>query len=162
LFIGIDPGLNGGLAFLRGQNDFLLISMPLMPDRRVNGKQISFDLRRHSIVSERVIVVIEKSQSIRGQGITSAFNYGLNYGILLCCLQNSGLSFQEISPQKWKREFNLMKKEKEDSVSTAIQLFPACVDQVRRLNKRDSGKSVIVDGLAEALLLAEYGRRHMF
>lgn len=55
------------------------------------------------------------------------------------------------SPQRWKKEMMAdMGKDKDASRLRAIQLFPVVANRLDR--KKD-------DGRAEALLLAEYGRR---
>jgi len=62
-----------------------------------------------------------------------------------------GLSLEMPSPQRWKKEMLADQgKEKDASRFKAMQLFPTVAGQLNR--KKD-------DGRAEALLMAEYGRR---
>ena len=91
------------------------------------------------------------------QGVVGVFNYGIGYGAIRAALQIGMYPFQEITPMKWKKEFALIKKEKEDSVAVAHQLFP---NAPLFRDKRGGGK-VILHGRAEALLMAEYCRRRM-
>ena len=57
-----------------------------------------------------------------------------------------------VSPQKWKKEFNL-DSDKQKSIDTAKKLFPDVnLFRTNRCTKEH-------DGMAEALLIAEYGRR---
>ena len=160
IWIGIDPGKKGAIAHI-SDHEVCVYPMMLTVYDRLNGKGILNLLTNIVRSFEESFCLIEKSQAVRGQGIVSAFNYGVSYGIILACVQSSNIPFQEISSMRWKKEFNLLKKEKEDSVNTAIQLFPNITDRLRRPNKKDPSKFVIEDGSAEALLISEYARRKM-
>ena len=65
-----------------------------------------------------------------------------------------GISYQEIPPEKWKKEFGL-NTDKQKSIAVCRQLFPEA-------DLRHSERSrVDNDGMAEALLMAEYARRKL-
>ena len=90
-----------------------------------------------------------------GQGVKSMFNYGKSYGAVLASLDISKVPYQEIQPQRWKKEFNLIKKTKYDAAAVAAKLFP---DLPKYIFYGPRGG--LLDGRAEALLIAEYGRRY--
>ena len=153
-FIGIDPGQKGALSIIShyhyDDNKFIhVIDMPLFPSKEINtiGVREFFSV----IISRESICYIEKAQSMPRQGVTSTFNYGQGYGKLKAVLEILGISYQEISPQLWKKEFSLIKKDKKDSVTVAMKLFPEITFK--------TPKGRLLDGRAESLLIAEYCRR---
>lgn len=85
------------------------------------------------------------------QGSVSMFTFGENYGWLKGVLDMAEISYQEIAPQTWKKEFNL-NSDKAKSIEVARQLFP-------KVNFTPAGCRKPSDGMAEALLMAEYARR---
>ena len=58
-------------------------------------------------------------------------------------------------PKRWKAEFILNGKDKAASVETCRRLFPGVALRPSERCRKDS------DGMAEALLMAEYARRRM-
>jgi len=150
IFMGIDPGQKGGIAVLKMEDTFLL-EMPLC-NKNIDAMTIVTFLKTHILLNEKSFCIIEKAQPMPKQGVTSVFNYGEGYGELKAVLKFLKIPFQEVRPRVWKKEFNLNANKKR-SVSTCINLFPEIKDQLYGLRGR------LKDGIAEALLIAEYGRR---
>lgn len=99
----------------------------------------------------RLHVTIERAQAMPGQGITGMFNYGYGFGLWVGLLVGIGFSYTLVRPQRWKKVMLAdMAKDKGASVLRAKQLFPNVAEQLKLV--KDHNK-------AEALLLAEYGRR---
>ena len=94
---------------------------------------------------------VELVHAMPGQGVTSMFNFGKNFGFILGVLSACGLEPNLVSPQKWKRHFGL-KADKKDSIEKCKELFPEV--SLRRTSRCTTDS----DGMAEALLIAEYGR----
>ena len=84
-----------------------------------------------------------------GQGVASTFKFGKGYGEIIGVLATLGLGYRAISPAVWKREMGLQRAEKADSRRKAQELYPTA--SLARV--KDHGR-------AEALLIAEWGRRH--
>jgi hypothetical protein len=152
IFLGIDPGKTGAIAIL-APTFTEAIDTPLDeatgdidPDEmsRIVGGACSF--RRP------VVCAIERAQSMPQQSCVSTFTYGMGYGLWLGVLAAHRVSvFLRVRPHDWKKKMlpvgaNL--KDKMVSIRAARELFPN-VD----LGKRSDG------GRAEALLVAEFGRR---
>lgn len=175
IYIGIDPGQQGALAFIDNKRKKTwIIDMPLLPERGIDAKALHKIFLGHS--KDEPYVIIEKAQSMPGQSSVAMFNYGGGYHTILAVLQILGIPFQEVRSNKWKVEFgisglknkkkdkkekmtaeekkNAQKQRKEMAVKIAIQLFPKMKDEF--FTKR--GK--MLDGRAEALLMAEYAKRH--
>lgn len=87
-----------------------------------------------------------------GQGVTSMFHFGKSAGYIegvLCALR---IPFTLVTPQKWKKEFELH-SDKTESIKVCQKLFEGVNLLPTPRCKKPS------DGMAEALLIAEYGRR---
>ncbi len=149
IFIGIDPGQKGaiGMIQLHTLNDH-----EETYDMVIQGKELYSILRNikdgHGVP---VFCVLEAAQPMPKQGVKGIFTYGIGYGKIKAVLEILEIPFQEIHPSKWKKEFSLNKKGKAGSIKVAQQLFPNISFETER------GR--LLDGRAEALLLAEYGRR---
>lgn len=97
-------------------------------------------------------VVVEHVNAMPGQGVTSCFSFGQNFGFILGLLTAFRIPYELVRPQKWKREFSCT-SDKNTSIEVAQRLFPG-VD-LRRTPQCKKPH----DGICEALLMAEYARR---
>ena len=85
------------------------------------------------------------------QGVSSSFCFGEGKGMWEGILAALNIPVELVSPQRWKKEIMADQgKDKSAARFKAMALFPSLADQL---------KLVKHDGRAEALLLAEYGRR---
>jgi crossover junction endodeoxyribonuclease RuvC len=166
VFIGIDPGKDGAMAILGYRDTPILIPF--------NETEYANQLRRldpHTFCSMPVseaklhetlgikllepftpFCVVEHVNAMPGQGVTSCFSFGQNFGFILGLLTAFRIPYELVRPQKWKKEFSCT-SDKNTSISVAQRLFPG-VD-LRRTPKCTKPH----DGMAEALLMAEHARR---
>ena len=148
IYIGIDPGKSGGIALIE---DGQARTMPYS-DRQLFA---TFrEVKEKSNIWSEVICCLEKVGAMPGQGVTSMFNFGVSYGYIKGVLEANGIPYQEIPPQRWKKEFGL-NSDKAASVDVCRKLFP----DVNLLATPRCKKPH--DGMAEALLMAEYARRKL-
>jgi crossover junction endodeoxyribonuclease RuvC len=141
VYIGIDPGQTGAIAFI------------IAGTARVydfdDGDALSF-LKKLWLADEPTKAVIEKVGSMPGQGVSSTFKFGTNFGTWIGRLEALEIPFDFVTPQKWKKAmFDSMPKgdTKEMSRNRALRLFPHMAESLKR--KKDHNR-------AEALLLAQY------
>ena len=117
--------------------------------KQVNGAQIynEFLKRINKKKDDEVRVVIEQVSAMPGQGVTSMFNFGQSFGILkgICSAMQLPMFF--VRPAKWKKYFNLINSQKDDSRTRAIEIFPYFSTQLSK--KKDSNK-------ADAILIASF------
>ncbi len=141
MYLGIDPGKAGGYAYISedGTEAFPFDERELIGFLSVYKDNIRF-------------CVLEKVGAMPGQGVTSMFHFGENFGFIQGVLKSFGIPYELVPPQKWKKEFSIT-KDKNKSIEVCKRLFPA-------VNlKRTEGCKKDHDGMAEALLMAEYARR---
>lgn len=142
-YIGIDPGHSGGVAVIdeTGKIIWLMIYS-------------DYDLRKVAETYSDAAYVVEHVGAMPGQGVTSMFNFGKSFGYILGVLEANKCRYELVRPQKWKAEFGATSN-KNTSIAVAQRLFPkANLFRTERCTKKH-------DGMAEALLMAEYARRHM-
>lgn len=164
IFIGIDPGLNGAVAVIKPEfkdGDFVVPQVVAVHDtptltiegdktkRKYNKAAMAELLRPYH--GQDVLVILENVHSMPKQGVASSFSFGLGLGIWEGIIAALMLPLEMPSPQRWKKALlSDQGKEKDASRFKAMQLFPALATQFSRAKD---------DGRAEALLMAEYGRR---
>lgn len=154
---GIDPGLDGAVAFLP---DGWVRDTPTATvqngrkSKRVYLPTVMADTLR-AMQPDHIVIESQQAFSPPGRrvGAGSMFSLGFGFGMWQGIAAALGIPFTLVAPQTWKAEImNGMGKEKDASRVQAMRLFPQCTAELVR--KKD-------DGRAEALLIAEYGRRHL-
>lgn len=152
-FIGVDPGISGGIAYVDDDGHANAWKMPAT-EREI------FDLltwlcgRDEVGKSEGVTAMLERVGATPQMGVVSAFTFGKGYGGLLMALTAAGIPFDQVAPIKWQnvmevrtpkdRRAELGHKDKNINKRRAEQLFP---------------KIKVTHAIADALLLASYARR---
>ena len=146
IYIGVDPGKSGALAAIDQEGKIL--------------KLCTFDEQtyRDSVAElynrgEGIRCLIEKVGAMPKQGVSSTFNFGANFGWIQGLMFAFFIPYQLVTPRKWKNAFSL-NSEKADSIRTCKELFPDA--NLRRTERCKTDH----DGMAEALLMAEYARRY--
>ena len=133
IILGIDPGKSGGYAVF------------------ADGKCVaveSFDPR--AAISDLIrtkpdIAYLEQVHSMPAQGVHSVFTFGENFGWWQGVLQALEIPFERVTPQKWQKAMSCLSKgDKNVTKKRAAELFP---------------KIKVTHAIADALLIAEYGRR---
>jgi crossover junction endodeoxyribonuclease RuvC len=167
LFLGIDPGNTGAVCVIEtvaGKID--AISFFDTPVLRVEGKEKThtfLDAKQCAYIlslstsGSDCKVFLEKVSAMPGSdgkggrqtiGATSAFNFGMGYGVWIGICAGLILDIELVTPQAWKKTFSLVGQEKDAARLLAIQLFPQLEAKLAR--KKDIGR-------ADALLLAYHG-----
>jgi len=147
--IGIDPGLSGAIALLRNGDFAEVWDMPTMgrgsgTKQQINSAEVARILRECPPCASYMELV----GAMPGQGVSSMFNFGKAAGAVLGALAALQFPVVEVTPQKWKREFGLIGKEKDIARTVCQQLMP-----LAPLSRKKDG------GRADALLIALYGFR---
>ena len=147
-YLGVDPGLGGGLA---------LIASDATPDDVVPMPKTDHDLAEFfsalygiDAIPHKTFAIIERVHAMPKNGSISAFKLGQSYGTLRGLLAAFEIPYTEVSSSVWKRHHGLIAPagatdtvKKNLSKAKAQQLFP---------------NLKITHAIADALLIAEYGR----
>jgi crossover junction endodeoxyribonuclease RuvC len=156
--VGVDPGLNGALAFYDAlTGEFYVVDMPTLSVVR-NGK------KRRKIDGPALAAVIdlytngrsakiwfEQVGAMPGQGVTSMFSFGRATGVVEGEFYGQGFDIEpEIPPRVWQRALGLdAKGDKSVHRKLAQKLYPKHAHLFER--QKD-------DGRADAALILHYGR----
>lgn len=149
-FLGIDPGVNGGIAVVSWLGAAV---WPMHVTERDIWGLIKV-LRDTGIA----FAMIEKVGGFMGGGgknmaaAHTMFKFGASVGFLRGCLTSAGIPFDEITPQRWQKAIGVNKRSKAESKTQfknrlkqkAQQLFPYIPVTLKT---------------CDALLIAEYCKR---
>jgi Holliday junction resolvasome RuvABC endonuclease subunit len=149
--LGIDPGKSGALALV-GKRAVVDGEFVLVDETGVVELPFKLDNTERDIweclVSWRPQIefaYLEKVHSMPKQGVVSSFKFGQSYGFLRGMLIALEIPWEAVTPQKWQGALSCRTKgDKNITKARAQELFP----DVR-----------VTHALADALLIAEYGRR---
>lgn len=154
VFIGIDPGLTGAIAFLVGPR-YLVFDTPTVDQGgtlRCNPYEMSRIIRKHAPGIEAPRAAIELAQSAPDQSPVSSFNYATGYGMWLGALAAEEIEYVEPRPQEWMAMVFGSRRDKTVSTKTrslekARAMFPHAALTLQKHH-----------GRAEALLIAHWLR----
>lgn len=141
-YIGIDPGKKGAFALIYEDGKAIVHTW----DER------KFVFYMIEVQGSPCIACLEHVSAMPGQGVTSMFTFGQNFGFIQGVLTAYGIPYELVRPQKWKKEFSIT-GDKNSSIAVCKRLFPnVSLLRTEKCRKED-------DGLAEALLMALYAKR---
>lgn len=154
-WMALDPGSKSG-AIAVIDDDRRLVDLVKMPD---TDYDIAEEIREWA---DRVqMCLIESVGAFPGQGVTSSFHFGENYGFLRGVLVGYRIPFEVIAPRRWQTLLGVPAIPKRERAATgkrgslerkkstrrwAQRLFPELADKISLQT-------------ADALLLAECARR---
>lgn len=163
-FVGIDIGKEGAIKFLSSIHDYTCV-MPLDEEGALNIKMV------HAILSECVgkdfHVVFEKLTPLHLASKSSNWSLAHQYGAIEALCVSLNIPYTKVAPKEWQAEMlsNIAPLRKKDGTSDTKgrallkvkELFPD-------LSLTDPNKprsKVPHNGIVDAILLAEYGRRNI-
>lgn len=154
VFIGIDPGATGAVAFFSGPHH-VVFDIPTLKITRGKKKKTAFNypaivrlFRLLSIGTKKAekVVCLEEPPPSMGPGRHYAeIMLARAYELWPLFVMSKGWELHTVSPSQWKKDVGLLKKDKDDSRFKAMKLFP----KAAITRKKDHNR-------AEALLLAKY------
>lgn len=154
IYLGIDPGKGGGVAVIdEGGKVYAAYRMPERGRAMLNafGPDLVGLMRFGKFDA---VAMVEHVWSMPGQGHSGAFDFGRSVESVQMALVAADIPFELVIPRKWQAALGVVYpkgstdvEKKNIAKARAVKLFP-------RL------KIVITHAIADALLLAEYGRRH--
>lgn len=120
----------------------------------VAGKELDLGQIRDIVhQTQPRLAVVEKVGSMPGQGVASTFKFGKGYGSILGILAALDVPTELVTPQRWKGKVLAgTPKDKNAAIAYCRRVFPT-VDLVLPNCRKPH------DGMADALCLAEMGRR---
>jgi Holliday junction resolvasome RuvABC endonuclease subunit len=157
VYIGIDPGFDGAVAFMPDNAEPHWVMAPTLPIVVAGKNRRAYDLRECSEIARRIAdfpepkrVWIENLHAFPGQGAQATFQLGRSSMVWEAMLTAHRAPWESVQPQRWKRAIlGGLGKEKSATLAWAKAAYP-------RVNfPRNQEKAI---GVADALGMAQYGR----
>jgi crossover junction endodeoxyribonuclease RuvC len=152
-FLGIDPGIHGGMAMLEiDENNARVVDAIDIPTigtgakERVNVHAVQEWILQHG----PQFGFVERGQAMPKQGASSGFKFGRSVGSIEATIMLCNVPLEIIEPSMWKRALRLPGRDKEQARQRALAIFPQAAALLAR--KKDHQR-------AEAMLIALYGAR---
>lgn len=156
MIIAIDPGIDGAIVLMDPKSgDVTFYDMPVVAKAVGKGRQVCA-AQFAAIISEgkwlpplpgATTAVVELAGPTPQMGTTSAFSFGRSSGVIAGVLAALQVGTTYVRPQKWKKYFGLIGKDKDRSRTLAIAQHPELARHLTR--KKDVDR-------AEALLMAHW------
>lgn len=150
-FIGIDTGFSGAIAVLEDENPPKVWDCPTYKVER--GRELDFHAMPGLIPDKPAFAIIEIATPMPRDGKVSACKFVGTYYAWRMLLAVRGITWEDVRPIQWQNAIKVgvkKKSDKEASRRIATQMFPELSNELVRVEDH---------GRAEALLMAEYGRR---
>lgn len=170
IIIGIDTGLDGGIAILCPHKDPIVLVTPVL-DIKCAGKTKKGNnkTKREYFINEIVSILkpyadrndvhafVEKAGCMPSQSAQSGFQTGRGFGMLEGIIAALGIPITTPLPQQWQKVMipGQAGQTKARSISVAVRMFP-------KTNFKKSDRCTTYhDGMTDAVLIAEWGRREL-
>lgn len=162
--IGIDPGADGGMVVLNGKGEVIHFAKI---DGEVSNIVAFFDyVCVHLSHPDILVCTFEEYKG--DQAANAARHSGMYVGIVMTLCLIHGIQFNRVSPQTWKSHFDLIVKQVKGApkLSDTERYKMAKGRSLEKFQELFPGVNLIYprcknihEGVAEAFLIAEYGRQ---
>jgi hypothetical protein len=159
VWIGIDPGLSGGIAILHPADNFNPHVEAWCIPMLVSGDDLDIKAIATWITDNRfgkllAGACIEKVHAMPDQGTVSMFRFGYVTGMIRGLIRSMYIPLYEVTPQAWKKEILAgTAKDKQAAIDFCLNTFP----NINLFTTPKSRKHH--DGMADATCIALYGYR---
>ena len=124
VFIGIDPGVSGGIAII--YND--TYSVKKCPNTVSEMAQVIARLNGSDVADIPKYAIVERVHSFPGNSARSMFNFGTNYVQWLGILATLKIPYILVTPHRWMQHYGSRPRDKKDRKNhlkaLAQQRFP--------------------------------------
>lgn len=141
-FIGIDPGATGAIAIVNFNKGKITFST--LPFSKSTTEVMCLRSVFSLAVNKACPVSVEFVHAYRGQGVSSMFTFGTNYGKILGVLEYLNLPFRLVHPFNWQRPFNELSSAKLSPKKRALNNLTKIIGECKHLS----------DGEIDAILIA--------
>ena len=141
MIISIDVGINGAMA-IKNKHGIGVVSMPKVESDIV---QLLDNMHNTAYCNADSIEAcyMEQVHSMPGQGVSSTFTFGKNYGLLRGIIQTLNIPLIDVSPQKWQKAIGVPKLEKDERKDWIYQFVRQTYPNVK-CNKKQADALAIL------------------
>lgn len=148
--VGIDPGLEGGIACLVDGEIVKTVKMPIISTKL--GRRVSAPKFR-DIIQEMnpSVIIIEEPQVRPGENILSHLTIGVNFGILFATVSLMPVTLITLPAVVWTRAIHSL-----ITGSKEWETHPSKMKSLKTFRKLYPKSPLIHDGMIDAVLIAFY------
>lgn len=152
LIIAADPGISGGIAVIHNSKLVGAWKTPTLAGKfdKKGTAELIIEMAGLAEDKDDTLLFVERAAYRHGDGGKGAFTSGNNFAVFEIAALLHDIRYIEVTATVWKKSMRLTDN-KEDSIKLCQQLFPQF--------PIPKGTKYYHDGVAEAILLAEYARR---
>ena len=145
--VGIDPGKSGGLVKIHSKN--YECSMHKCPDT-TQGMSSLLKNARDSAFKDNlpILVAIEKVHAFPTDARSSAFKFGMNYGMWLGIIGSLNIPLVKVTPQMWMKSYAPLPKIKQERKKKIKEIATEIFEDIYNNEKR------ITYAISDAALIA--------
>lgn len=152
-FIGIDNGLDGGIAVIRDHKVVDVMVAPVIkgPKRRAMDEPTMMQILQYF---SPCVCVIEQVQSMPGNKAGAMLNYGIGHGLWRGMCVGLKIPYAMVHPKTWQKQFGITGAQgdlKAQSIQMVQRLYPGIDLRPTERSKKPH------DGMADAVLIARWG-----
>lgn len=159
--LAFDPGISGGYAILDG---FIVVARGKMPiDKNLKNKKSTINLTeviKLMIDHKPDVVVLERQAPRPGEGVSSAWTSGYNFGLLFAMASVVIENVALVSPRTWATKLHdpesLFENPKARSLEIAKKLFP--LEDFLATERSSKPHEGIIDALLIGYWYNQYGQ----
>ncbi len=151
-FVGIDPGVNGGIAIIK-KDEVIAIKMPTF-EKDYDINSIVSLLLDHMPITK---VGIEKVHANPKMARSACFNFGKGLGVLEGLVAALRIPYKLIPPKTWQKKMHdgvTGEDTKTKSIKAVSRLYPLLSLKATSRSVKDH------DGIADAIMIAEYTKNN--
>lgn len=157
IWIGIDPGLSGGLGWFVDREHMGVVDAPVAKVKNSRRDYLASEMARTVMglreqwPGHEMKAAIELGRGMPRQSSATTWVQGRGYGLWEGVLASLAVPYQVVDPARWKRALGIPTgADKGESRVLAARLFPEMTSSFLRVKD---------DGRAEAMLILEWRRR---
>lgn len=127
--IGVDPGSSSGAIAIIKDSNLQVYGMSRKTEQQI--ERVFYETLLDKGFQTQLFGVIERVSAMKGQGVSSTFKFGMNYGFLRGCLVANRIPFRDATPKGWQKHYSMAKKKnesgpqwKERLLNIAQNLYP--------------------------------------
>ena len=145
--VGIDPGKSGGLVKIHSKN--YECSMHKCPDT-TQGMSSLLKNAKDSAFKDNlpILVAIEKVHAFPTDARSSAFKFGMNYGMWLGIIGSLNIPLVKVTPQMWMKSYAPLPKIKQERKKKIKEIATEIFEDIYNNEKR------ITYAISDAALIA--------
>ena len=144
--VGIDPGKTGGLVKIHARKKEC--SLHKCPDTTQEMASLLRTAKNSACVDNLpILIVIEKVHAFPTDARSSAFKFGMNYGMWLGIIGALNIPVIKVAPQTWMKSYAPLPKEKQERKrkikEIAIEIFSEVYNNEDRITYAVSDAALI-------------------